>query len=726
MKAAELTSREQDILTLICEGRSNRAIADELVLSVGTVKWYNKQIFAKLSVSNRTEATVRVRELGLLTSPAPQSVESSAHTAHNLPTQLTSFVGRKHELKELQSLLVASRLITVTGTGGIGKTRLAQEFARSQLDAFPDGVYLVALADLTNTDGIIFAIAEALGFQFQRGSEPLQQLLEHLRQRRILLLLDNFEQLLDGSSVVSQFLTATEAVSVLATSREPLNLYGEMIYIVRGLSLLTDITADHIERQSEAVDLFTNRAKAIYSPFKTSSEAVQQITHICELVEGMPLAIELAATWVDTLQLSEIVDEIARNLDFLQSETHDARHGHNSIRATFLRSWILLDEDQQTAFRRVALFRGGFNREAAQAIASVHYTTLKALVMKSLLQFDPDQGRYQLHQLLQQFAYEKLEEYDEAQISQDRHAAFFAGFADRQWQATKGEEQYAALRRIEADIENIRAAWDYWTQTKNIAQLKKLFHAVWVIYDVRGWYPAGARLFQDTIETLKTLATADVRASIGWLTAVKGMFVVTRSLASREGYELCQEGVLALRELDRKDYLLVPLLGLFKTSTQVGEFQVAHRSAEECLEIATDLQDMWGIVKAHHLLALIAIDDRNYELASRLAHSALNICKIRRDRWSESTLCIEVLATISIHQKQHEQARAWLGQGLEAAASIHYAHAKRAAYFQLGYVAVLSNNYAEAAMHWNNALAISDQVSLGTTGFFGKEIEGEW
>jgi predicted ATPase/DNA-binding CsgD family transcriptional regulator len=739
MEAVELTSREQDILNLICEGLPNRAIADKLFLSIETVKWYNKQIFSKLEVSNRTQATLRVQEWGLLPSATSHPVEPSLVTPHNLPTPLTSFVGRIQELEDLTSLLATSRLVTVTGTGGIGKTRLALAFARSQLHIFPDGVYFVSLADISKADDILFAIAEAFGFQFQRGAEPLRQLQNYLQQRQMLFILDNFEHLVSSANIVAQFLRSTEAICFVVTSREPLKLYGEAIYRVHGLNLSQSSDNMTADEQSEAVELFINRARAVRSPFKPTSSASQQqlLAQICELVEGMPLAIELAATWIDTLQLSEIVDEITQNLDFLQSEIRDAHAGHHSIRATFLRSWVLLDDPQQMAFRRIAVFRGSFNREAAQAIADVHYATLKALVMKSLLYFEPDQGRYQLHQLLHQFAYEKLEEHDETGMMQERHAAYFTAFADQQWQGTKGKNQYAALNKIETDIENIRAAWGYWTDVKNTIQLKHLFHAVWVIYDVSGWYPAGVQLLQDTIETIEALeienseaaANADTKACLGWLTAVKGMFVVARSLMSREGYDLCRQGVSILRELDQpyqNEYLLVPLLGLFKTAMQVNEPEIALECSLKCLELATEIQNLWGIVKAHHMLALMAIDNRNYERANQLAHTALEICKTQSDYWSESVLCIEVLATIAIYQKQYQQAQQWLEQGLAAATSIDYVYVMRAAYFQLGYVAILSNNYPESARYWNKALAISHQVSLGTTGFLGKAIAGDY
>jgi tetratricopeptide (TPR) repeat protein len=229
-----------------------------------------------------------------------------------------------------------------------------------------------------------------------------------------------------------------------------------------------------------------------------------------------------------------------------------------------------------------------------------------------------------------------------------------------------------------------------------------------------------------SLDELEPLTSLEAKVCLGWLTAVKGIFLVARSLTSREAYDLCLRGVTDLRELNQKNMLLVPLLGLFKTALQVGEPQVAYQSAEECLQIATEIQDLWGIVKAQHLFALLAIDARDYEVASAYATSALKTCKRRNDRWSEGMLCIEVLATIAIHQKAYGQAREWLEQGLEAAASIHFVYAVRAAYFQLGYVAVLSNDFSEAAQQWNKALAINDQVSLGTTGFWGKEIAGDY
>jgi tetratricopeptide (TPR) repeat protein len=511
------------------------------------------------------------------------------------------------------------------------------------------------------------------------------------------------------------------------TSRERLNLYGEVTYAIGGLALPEKGSTNEVPK-SEAVALFVQRATAVLPNLLLCADDVQQVGHICKLVEGMPLAIELAATWVDTLSLSEIVDEIEYSLDILQTERRDAPHSHNSIRAAFLRSWNLLDDQQQITFRRLAVFRGGFSREAVRRISEVNLQTLRALVSKSLLRHDPDRGRYELHELLRYFAQEKLEVSGEAEMIYDSHATYFAQFVDEHWQQTKGFQQHEALLRIEADIENVRAAWSYRVSEGNIAELKRFFHGLWVIYDVRGWHPAGVTLFEQGVEVIRNASTVEARASLGWLLAVQGMFIIAGEKSSRIGFDLARRGVQILRDLGQLENMVVPFISLFVTARQVGETDVSVQAANDCLDFATKTGDQWGIVKAKQLLALRAIEEENYDSANTLAAEALSICEARGDRWSESAICIEVMGTTAILLQQYDTAREWLFRGLRSAEAIDFKYAMQMAYFQLGYIALLLNDYAEAAQYWHKALEVGDRMMGGfaIVGFFGTATTGDY
>src|SRR5690606_28464505 len=279
--------RELEVLRLIAEGWSNREIADELIISVNTVRWYNKQIYSKLGVHSRTLAIARARNMGLLavdsSSPAAampeqeQTVEPTPALRHNLPAQLTPFIGRRRELNELADLLADPdvRLITIIGPGGIGKTRLAIETARSQIDAFEHGVYLVSLAPLdisgsvsyfgaTMSDFIIQAVADAIGLSFYAGREPGRQLIEFLRDRQLLLVMDNFEHLLAGVDVLDEMLQAAPKLQVLATSRETLGIYGEAVYPLAGLPLTAGEAA---AQEHDSLHLFVQSARRALPEF---------------------------------------------------------------------------------------------------------------------------------------------------------------------------------------------------------------------------------------------------------------------------------------------------------------------------------------------------------------------------------------------------------------------------------------------------------------------------
>ena len=718
-----LTDRETEILTLICDGLSNKEIAARLYLTHGTVKWYASQIYSKLGINNRAQAVIRASELSLFDA-AP---DTRIHPPHNLPAQLTLFVGRTRELTDITGLLKSGRLVTITGPAGIGKTRLAQEFARSQFDVFSDGIYFVSLAPVDDSENLIWAIAEALEFEFRRGSEPFQQLLDYLQQKTVLLILDNFEHLLQGVGIIPTILKGTERVKIIVTSRERLNLYGEVTYAIGGLALPEKDKMDEVS-QSEAVALFVQRATAVLPSLRLSSKELKQVGHVCALVEGMPLAIELAATWVDTLRLTEIADEIKDSLDILQTERRDAPLSQNSMRAAFMRSWNLLDETQQSAFRRLAVFRGGFNRQAADAITKINIQTLRGLVSKSLLRHDPTRGRYELHELLRHFAQEKLEASGEAKMVYDTHAAYFANFLNEHWQQTKGHHQRQALLKIEADIENVRAAWTYLIEERNVTELKKFFHGLWVIYDVRGWHLAGVRLFEQAVEVIRAASTTEAQAGLGWLLSVQGMFIVASERSSRVGYDLARKGVHILEQLRQYEDMVIPLISLFITARQVGETEMSVKAANACLNIATETGNQWGIVKAKQLLALRAIEEENYNTADDLANEALQICEAHGDRWSESVICIEVMGTVEILRQQYDIAQRWLFRGLKAAEAIDFKYAMQMAYFQLGYIAVLNNNYTNAAKHWHKALAVGERVMGGfaIVGFFGTEATGDY
>jgi predicted ATPase/DNA-binding CsgD family transcriptional regulator len=419
----QLTDRETEILRLMVEGFSNHEIARQLALSVETVRWYNKQLYSKLHVHSRKEAIQKARTHGLTALPHPQ-----AAPPHNLPAELTPFVGREKELRDVGVLLDGpdAHLITILGPGGIGKTRLALEVARRSVGPrFSDGVFFAALSPLSDPVHLIPAIAGAVRYQFQQDSRsPRQQVLDYFRQKRLLLVLDNFEHLLDGADIITDLLQAAPDVRLLATSREKLNLRGETVYTPGGLAYAGDgFPQDAVEY--EAAQLFIQSASQIHPDFTVQADEQAYLTDICQLTDGLPLALVLAAAWVDVLSLREIADELRQSIAFLRAEMRDAPRRHWSIRAVFEPTWERLTQREQATFMKLAVFRGGFTRDAADKVAGADLPTLQALINKSLLQRNAH-GRYDIHELLRQYGEEHLNASQQEAAARTAHMTYYS------------------------------------------------------------------------------------------------------------------------------------------------------------------------------------------------------------------------------------------------------------------------------------------------------------
>ena len=460
-----LTEREQEILICLVDGLTNREIAERLHLAHRTIKWYNAQIYSKLGVSNREEAITLAAARGLL-AHVPDTAEPV--TRNNLPIQPTPFIGRQHELGQIVSLLADPdlRLLTILAPGGMGKTRLALAVAEKCLRHFNDGVFFVPLAPLSSSDDIVTTIAENIGFSFYSNEPPKQQLIGFFRDQKVLLVLDNFEHLLDGAPLVADILQFAPQVKVLATSREKLNLSSETVYSLSGLDFPTWETPEDALAY-DAVRLFMQSAHRVWPNFRLQAADLAYLGRICRLTGGMPLAIVLAAGWLDMLSLERIAAEIQRGIDILETERRDVPERQRSVRATFNYSWGRLSEAEQSVFTKLSVFRGGFTQEAAEAVAGASLRSLRKLVDKALVIVSAN-GRYEVHELLRQYAEEHLLKSGEAQAVRQAHSAYYMGFVAERDADIKGRRQQAGLQEIRADFENVRQAWLWAVQHREV------------------------------------------------------------------------------------------------------------------------------------------------------------------------------------------------------------------------------------------------------------------
>jgi predicted ATPase len=328
-----------------------------------------------------------------------------------------------------------ARLLTLVGVGGMGKTRLALEVARANLDNYADGVFFVALAPLTAAETIVSAIVRVLGVTLH-GGDPTAALLRWVDDKQLLLILDNFEHLLEGVGLVVELLEAAPQMQIIATSRERLNVRGEQVYGVEGLEYGQGAPAQ-AAATSAAIRLFVEGARRAHPPFRLRVEELPALQRICELVGGMPLGLELAAAWAGVLSPEEIANEIARDVDFLQARWADVPERQGSMRVVFEWSWRRLSETERQVLHQLSVFRGGFTRAAAETIAGGSLRVLVGLHHKSLLHWRPADGaagRYELHELLRQFAAEQLDAIPAGQKDSllRRHATYFLGWRRRQ------------------------------------------------------------------------------------------------------------------------------------------------------------------------------------------------------------------------------------------------------------------------------------------------------
>jgi predicted ATPase len=357
-----------------------------------------------------------------------------------LPVSLTPFIGREQELAELGRLMAEPecRCLTLVGPGGIGKTRLAVQTADQHRNEFAHGIAFIPLASVGAVDAVIPAIASAINLAFYGPIDPKVQLLNYLREKQMLLVVDNVEHLLvEGAhpgtiaELLIEILRGAAAIKLLVTSREVLNLQGEWSLEVQGLAFPRVEQVDRFDEYS-AVALFVQRARRARPGFEMNAEDKAGVVRLCRLVEGMPLAIELAATWVRILSPPEIASEVEHNLDFLNAQMRDLPERHRSMRAVFDHSWQMLSTEEKRVLGRLSVFRGGFQRQAAEQVVGASLSVLSSLVIRSLLRRTAA-GRYDLHELIRQYSASKLaEDPPELHAVQERHSVYYLGLLEEE------------------------------------------------------------------------------------------------------------------------------------------------------------------------------------------------------------------------------------------------------------------------------------------------------
>jgi predicted ATPase/transcriptional regulator with XRE-family HTH domain len=608
----------------------------------------------------------------------PSSFHAAVHSTDqkppdsriNLPFQPTPFIGREVELAALGKLLADPncRLLTLTGLGGIGKTRLAIEAASGNQKLFPDGVTFVALAALTSPSFIVSAIADASGFKLAGSEDPKKQLLSALRDKRQLLVVDNAEHLLDEVGLFTKMLESAPFLKLLITSRERLNLQSEWVFDVQGLPVPPEDQARQVEQYS-SVALFIQRARQILPGFALEQHERPWVVRICQMVAGMPLGIELAASWVSMLTCQEIAQEIAHSLDFLSTSMRDLPERQRSMRIVLDYSWQMLSADEQQVLCRLSVFRGGFQRQAAEQVAGASLLTLSTLLKRTLLQRTAV-GRYNLHELVRQYSASHLAADPQAHAATRRnHYAYYSALVKAAEKELKGSNQLEWLGQLEQDHDNLRVALEWALESEDLAQ-------------------AG-----DELEL-------QLAGALRWYWRMQGHF--------HEGREWLMESLQRHSQSTRSR--AVALLGLSLLMNGLGDLHAARPLAEESAVIYRELGDQQGLAEALSILGLTLVWQGEAIPGHNALEEALSIYRNIDDRWGEAMVLYRLGSSLADYSGD-PSGRAMLEESAAILENLGEKYLFTGVLISLGIIDMGLGDYNAARMRFEHSLQVAREIS---------------
>jgi predicted ATPase/predicted Ser/Thr protein kinase len=670
-------------------------------------------------------AEIAVALRGLLDGPsvlveaadATQAV--STRVPNNLPVSLTSFVGRREEMEEVARLLGPARLVTLLGSGGCGKTRLAIQIARNLLESYPGGAWIVELAALSDPALVPQSVAVALGLREESGRTLVETVAEHLASRSLLLVLDNCEHLTPSCAALAQSLLASApGLRILATSRQALGVAGETLWRIPSLSV-PDPGGAPLPRQAvsrfESVRLFLERATSVQPTFALTDQNAWTVAQICGRLDGIPLAIELAAARVKVLPVPQILARLEDRFRLLTSGSAATLQRQQTLRAAVDWSYDLLEEREQHLFQRISVFAGGFSLEGAEAVCSGSgigdeeiLDLLDHLVDKSLL--TPEEGcdgtaRYRLLETLRAYGKERLRRAGGWDEYVGRHGEFYRALAEQGEPELLGPEQASWLNRLEEEHDNLRQAIEVANEAGDAARGLSLCTSLWRFWWIRGLWQEGNRRLTRALDSSDALPRHPARAK-----ALHGAAVLARGLGdfavSHERIEAC---VAIAREADDREGLALSLKELGNIAYMKGDHAAAKSAYEESLVHFRAIQDRHGIAAVLHNLGSVALGRDDYGRARELYEESLSLERELGDRTGEA-ITLNGMGTAARAQGDDIAALAYHEQSLALQRELGERSGIAYSLGELGLLAANGHEFPSARAYLKESLEILREV----------------
>jgi predicted ATPase/DNA-binding XRE family transcriptional regulator len=644
---------------------------------------------------------------------------------HRIPLQATPLIGREAELAAMEKLFSdpQCRLLTLTGMGGIGKTRLAIEFALRIQGDFPGGIYYFPLTAVNSPDKIVPAIADVLDFGFSGPGDPKEQLLNYIAnqiRQEALFIFDNLEHLLiqdpawDSKSgaveLASEILECLPNVKILGTSRERMNIRGEWTYELHGLSVPPLDFVGRVE-DYDSIVLFVKSTQRTQTDFQVKADEEQSLVEISQLVEGIPLAIELAAAWVGMLSCQEIAREIKANLDFLTTSMRDIPERHRSIRATFDHSWKLLSEEEREVLCQLSVFRGGFDRVAAQQIAGASLPLLASLSAKSLVR-RTESGRYDLHEVIRQYASFHLNQYPSSSETHARHSHYYLAMLENQGPLLKSAAQQEAVRRLTDEVDNVYAAWAWGIDNKKFAQLGQAGRAFGWYFEIAGMYRKGIDQLEMLVQALKDSPQANRWDRVLGLVFLHQALLNFRKGEFKTAQNLYEESIVILHPTGDQTLLADALVFLGTILHLQGEYERARSLLEEGLILARQNNERWleawAIYNLGHVDGLIGRYEQGYE------QMLVGIAMWRALGDPQSiALGLNFLVPTLNNLGRYEEAKAYMYESIALCEQSKNRWGMGTAYRYLGLACLADGQLAEGQAHLLKSLEIFGEFAVG-------------